>query len=104
MISLYLFIYVEKFYWVEWVFNEVCLKEILIYCRIINRSLCIKKEFLIVINYKYLLMEKMWVYNIFNKIKLDEERVLNLFFIDLMISVYIFVFVYMLNERVIKLE
>lgn len=59
---------------------------------------------MIVINYKYLLMEKMWVYNIFNKIKLDEERVLNLFFIDLMISVYIFVFVYMLNERVIKLE
>lgn len=49
-------------------------------------------------------MEKMWVYNIFNKIKLDEERVLNLFFIDLMISVYIFVFVYMLNERVIKFE
>lgn len=59
---------------------------------------------MIVINYKYLLMEKMWVYNIFNKIKLDEERVLNLFFIDLMISVYIFVFVYMLNERVIKFE
>lgn len=59
---------------------------------------------MIVINYKYLLMEKMWVYNIFNKKKLDEERVLNLFFIDLMISVYIFVFVYMLIERVIKLE